>query len=82
MNSLTKQIKELQNEVKEMMATIDLPEGFNLYNCFNLEKPEDRERCERLKQWIADHPEYKEQIYIIEISKIDVSDISLTQDKC
>lgn len=82
MDKINRQLKELQNEVKKMMATVDLPEGFSSYNCFNLEKAEDRERCERLKQWIADHPEYKEKIYILEISRIDVSDNQIAQEKC
>ena len=78
--SLTKQIKELQNEIKAMRAMADLPEGFSQYNCFILEKPEDRERCERLERWIADHPEYDEKIYILKISRYDVSETTLTQD--
>lgn len=79
--SLTKQIKELQNEIKAIRATAELPEGFSQYNCFILEKPEDRERCERLEQWIADHPEYDEKIYILKISRIDGSDNPITQEK-
>ena len=81
LNSLTKQIKELQNEIKAMRAMAELPEGFSQYNCFDLGKPEDREQCERLEQWIADHPEYDEKIYILKISRYDVSETTLTQDK-
>ena len=72
--SLTKQIKERQKEIKAMRAMADLPEGFSQYNCFDLGKPEDQERCERLEQWIADHPEYDEKIYILKISRFDGSE--------
>ncbi|MBN1348959.1 hypothetical protein JXJ21_06085 [candidate division KSB1 bacterium] len=78
--NLTKRLEELANAVKEMMATFDLPKGFSLYNCFNLEKREDQERCKKLERWIADHPEYEEKIDILKISKIDVSGTALIQE--
>ena len=81
MTNLTKRLEEVENAIKAIMATAELPEGFNLNNSFNLERQEDRERCERLKKWITEHPEYEDKIYIIEISKIDISKNPITQEK-
>jgi len=81
MASLTKQLKDLEQAIIETKAMADLPEEFRLNTCFNLENPEDRERCERLEKWIADHPEYNDNMYILKICKIDGSETALTQEK-
>lgn len=65
MADLRKQLKKLEQEIRLKRAMVELPEGVNLQNIFDLEIKEDRERYKQLQKWLEKYPEYDEKILVI-----------------
>ena len=65
MADLRKQLEKLEQEIRLKRAMVELPEGINLQNIFDLEIKEDRERYKQLQKWLEKYPEYDEKILVI-----------------